>query len=84
MAIEHLTPCAPLEALRVALTQLRALAAQPSADPFYAQAAEQVAGIVAGLESRKAPSADSSSAGVPGQAQASATGGMDPVPPNPG
>jgi hypothetical protein len=41
--------------LRDALAALRQLAEQPSADPFFQQAAEQVAAIVAGLESRASP-----------------------------
>jgi hypothetical protein len=57
MSIEHTTPGAALDTLRAALTQLRALAAAPSADPFYAQAAEQVAAVVAGLEKRVSPGA---------------------------
>jgi hypothetical protein len=48
-------PSAVLDSLRAALTDLHALAAQPSADPFYAQAAEQVAAIVTELQSRAAP-----------------------------
>jgi hypothetical protein len=56
MSIEHPVPGPALEALRAALTHLRALAALPSTDPFYASAAEQVAAVVAGLESRVAPS----------------------------
>jgi hypothetical protein len=52
MSNEPIKPSAALDTLRTALTQLRALAALPSADPFYAQSAEQVEAIVAGLESR--------------------------------
>lgn len=70
MSIEHPTPGAALDALVQALTQLRALAAAPSADAFYAQAAEQVAAIVADLQQR---------AGVTPQAPI-----LDPVPPDPG
>lgn len=44
------TPRVALDTLRAALTQLRALAALPSADPRHARAAEQVAAIVADLE----------------------------------
>jgi hypothetical protein len=79
MSIEHTTVGAALDTLTVALTQLRALVAAPSADPFYAHAAEQVAAIVAGLEGR-------ANAGLlpDPHTAASATGGLDPVPPNPG
>jgi hypothetical protein len=70
MSIEHTTPDAALDTLRAALTQLHALAAVPSADPFYAHAAEQVAAIVAGLETRAAAT------GEPGPNQ--------PTPPDPG
>lgn len=41
---------AALDNLRAALTQLRALSQQPSADPIYASSAEQVAAVVAELE----------------------------------
>ena len=73
MSIEHSTPGAALDTLRAVLTQLRALSTQPSADPFYAHAAEQVEAIIAGLESR-------ASAGVlPDPAS-----GLYPDPPSPG
>lgn len=68
MLTDH-TPQAALEALRAALTHLRALAAAPSPDPAYARSAAQVAAVVAELE---------------GTAGASLTGGLDPQPPNPG
>ena len=48
-------PNTVLDHLHAALTQLRALAEQPSADPFYAQAAEQVAALITGLQSRATP-----------------------------
>jgi hypothetical protein len=44
-------------ALRAQVEKLRQLAALNPDDPFYAHAAEQVAAIVAGLESRAAPDA---------------------------
>jgi len=47
-------------ALRAQVEKLRQLAALKPDDPFYAQAAEQVAVIVAGLESRAAPGAGTS------------------------
>ena len=64
------TPGGALEALRAALTHLRALASEPSADPFYAGAAEQVAAIVTGIEGRVTTS-QGQSFGIP-------------LPPNPG
>lgn len=66
---------AVLENLRAALTQLRALAAQPSADPVYAHAAEQVEAIVVGLQSRASPATGL----VP-----EPPGGLFPDPPSPG
>lgn len=77
MSIEHPTPGAALDALVQALTQLRALAAAPSADPIYAQAAEQVAAIVADLQQR----AGATAAGTAVTPQAPI---LDPVPPDPG
>jgi hypothetical protein len=71
MSIEHPSPGTALDALHAALTHLQALAAMPSADPFYASAAEQVAAIVAGIEGRVTPTQDTSSFGIP-------------LPPNPG
>lgn len=65
-----LSLAAALDALRAALTQLRALAALPSANPSYAQAAEQVAAIIAGLETG------------PGQTPKATS--ILPDPPNPG
>jgi hypothetical protein len=76
MSIEHPTPGAALDSLRAALTQLRGLAAAPSADPFYMRSADQVAAIVAGIEGREA-GADPAALAPPSQ-------GPDPVPPNPG
>jgi len=55
MQPEPLDPGKALDTLRTALTQLRVLAALPSADPFYERSAEQVEAIVTGLESRAAP-----------------------------
>jgi hypothetical protein len=52
MSNEPIKPTAALDALRAALTELRSLAAVSCADPFYAQAAEQVASIVAEFEKR--------------------------------
>jgi hypothetical protein len=78
MSTEPLKPETALDTLRAALTQLRALSALPSADPFYGHAAEQVEAIVAELESRTTPTA-SPSPGVDPPSK-----GLDPVPPNPG
>jgi hypothetical protein len=55
MLIERPSPGAALDVLHAALAHLRALAAVPSADPFYAGAAEQVAAIMTGIEGRVAP-----------------------------
>lgn len=78
MSTEPLKPDTALDALRAALTQLRALSAVPAADPFYGDAAEQVEAIVAGLESRTTPTAS------PSATATSPSQGLDPVPPNPG
>src|SRR5262245_5026747 len=93
-------PPQPLDvarALRPHVEELRQLAALNPDDPFYAHATEQIAAIVTGLEGRATPSAgllpDPANPGVqaraiPNQTEpsepASATGGVDPVPPDPG
>jgi hypothetical protein len=64
-----------LEHLRVALTYLRALSAQPSADPFYLHAADQVAAILAGLPRRETSKASPSLASPSG-------GNAEPVGPD--
>ena len=55
MSTDQTQPGAALDTLRVALNQLRALAALPSAEPFYTESAQQVAAIVAELEKRTTP-----------------------------
>lgn len=62
---------AALDNLRAALAHLRMLSAQPSTDPLFANAAEQIEAIVARIESRAA------SAGLRSNT-------WDPMPPNPG
>lgn len=55
MSHEPPKPADVLAALRVQLQNLNQFAALYPDDPFYARAAEQVAAIVVGLESRAAP-----------------------------
>lgn len=66
---------AALDKLRAALTNLRALSAQPSTDPLFANAVEQIEAIVARIES-----VATSSAGLPPEPPTI----LDPVIPNPG
>jgi hypothetical protein len=83
MSLAPPDPGPVLNALTLALTELRKLAALPSADPFYARAGEQVEAIVTELQ-RRTPPTTTPLPDHPGSKVNAEPDPNQPTPPDPG